>query len=384
MSKTKVLILHMSVGHGIKATARNIYEQLSESEDYEPRIEDCQALLGERLPRRVEKVYLAILERFSFLWGAMYSSTVFLGITMPLRKFLAGFKSSHVLKLLREFQPAIVISTQTVPTGIVAYLKAKGLYRGKLVAVFSDFHLQKFWMYKEVDLYLCAIEDQVKELLALGVSKDKIALTGLFIARKFNNPIDKDEAKQELGLLTSMPVVLLTSGARVRHQTIEIFLKLLRSPISFQIAVICGLNEELKNELKKISSPSNHPVKIFGYVENMEKLMSASDVLLGKPGGPTTGEAIIKKLPMVLTDARPGHEALNLEYLMSNNIVQYGRIPREAVFLVEQILDGKLKTNWESAYEKLLKSKNGTNLVEALGKIMPESEGLTVKNYQEV
>ena len=344
-------------------------------------------MLGGGTNKTVEKIYLVILEKFSFLWGFLYTSKIVNWISLPLRKPLARFKSKNVLKFLREYQPAIVISTQTISTGIMAYLKSKGLYRGKLVAVFSDFHTHPFWVYQEVDLYLCVIAEQVADLMNLGIPREKIAITGMILADKFKNKIDKEEAKRKLGLLTTMPAVLLFNGARPRMAVKDIFLRLLRSPRSFQIIVVCALNDELKAELEKISPPAPHPVRIMGYAHNTEILMSASDVLVGKTGGPTMGEAILKKLPLILTEIHPGHEQLNLEYLVHNGISQFARNPAEALYFIEQILDGKSKKDWLQAESKLIKPIGAVSVADAIDGIRPEepvnTSGLKIKNYQE-
>jgi processive 1,2-diacylglycerol beta-glucosyltransferase len=384
--KTKVLILHTSVGHGIKATAVNIGEKLKASGKYEVRIEDVQKIIGGKSNKFLEKFYLRMLEKFAFVWGFLYTSKLIMWISLPLRKPIARFKSKNVLRLLREYQPAIVISTQTISTGITAYLKSNNLYLGKLVAVFSDFHTHPFWIYDEVDLYLCAIAEQAGDLATLGIPKDKIAVTGMILSEKFNNQIGKDEARREAGLMLTMPVVLLFNGARPRMAVRDLFLRLLRSPKSFQILVVCALNQELKDELEIISPPAPHPVKILGYANNVDVLMSASDVLIGKTGGPTMGEAILKKLPIILTDINPGHEQINLEYLIRNGIAQYARNPAEATFFTEQILDGKLHKDWKRATSKLIHPTEAVSVPEAIDRIRPQdldkTGGLTIKNYQ--
>ena len=381
--KTKVLILHTSVGYGIKATAENVAEQLNKSGDYEVRIADVEQIEEGFAISAIRNVYLALLDKISPLWGFLYSSKVILFFSLPLRKFAASFKSKHVLAILQEFQPAIVISTQTVPSGIVAYLKSRGLYRGKLVIVFSDYHLHRFWLYDEADLYICNIPEQVLELKKLGIEDAKIKLTGTIIAEKFYRPISREEALGELGLLTSMPVVLMGGAGRARASAKETFLQLLRSPKSFQVVVVCGRNEEFKTELLTISAPTRHPVKILGYVENMEVLMSAAQVFVYKTGGPTMAEAVVKKLPMVLTDIRPGHELINLKYLIDHGIARFARIPREVVFMVEEVLDGKAKINHERSFNAIVKPIGSVSVAEAIGSIKPESADLKVKNYQD-
>ena len=176
-----------------------------------------------------------------------------------------------------------------------------------------------------------------------------------------------------------------TSGARSRNSNKEIFLKLLRSPKSFQVVAVCGRNDPLKEELEAISAPGNHPVKIFGFVDNMHLLMSAADVLVGKTGGPTMAEAVVKKLPIIITDAKPGHELINLNYLLAHGVIDFARIPREAVFLVEQVLDGRIRRNWQQAYELVVRPNKAEEIVSAINRIKPKIQASNpkVRNYQE-
>ncbi|MBI4049760.1 MAG: hypothetical protein HY395_03035 [Candidatus Doudnabacteria bacterium] len=384
MTKTKILVLHTHIGYGIKMTAEAVAEKLQKSNKYEVRIEDVEDMEKGILTSIIQKTYFTIISRISNLWGFLYDSSLVLGLTMPLRKFIASFKSKHILQILRQFQPAVVISTQTIPSGIVAYLKSKGWYRGKLVIVFSDYHLQRFWLYQEADLYVCNIPEQMDELKKLGIPEEKMVLTGTIVRDKFFQRLSRDEARRNLGLLISMPVVLVTSGGNVRSSVKEIFLQLLRSPKNFQIAVVCGNNQALKQDLEKISSPDRHPVKLFGYIENMDVIMSAADVLVGKTGGPTMAEAVVKNLPMVLTDVRPGHELANLDYLVRHSIVQYARIPREAVFLVEEILANPARYQNQSALKKIVSPPGATDITTALQRLDPINQQLSVKNYQQI
>jgi hypothetical protein len=93
-------------------------------------------------------------------------------------------------------------------------------------------------------------------------------------------------------------------------------------------------------------------------------------------------EAVVKKLPIILTDVRPGHEWINLEYLVEHKIADYGRIPREALFLAEQVLDGKIKRNWPAIEAKIIKPPGSLTVLEALGKVRPEAPVVPIKNYQ--
>jgi UDP-N-acetylglucosamine:LPS N-acetylglucosamine transferase len=93
-------------------------------------------------------------------------------------------------------------------------------------------------------------------------------------------------------------------------------------------------------------------------------------------------EAVVKKLPMILTDIRPGHELINLNYLVKNGIAAYARIPREAVFMAEQVLDGKLSFNHERNYEKIVKQPQAVSIVDAVKDVIPLATPLKVSHYQ--
>jgi len=382
MTKTKVVILHNSVGGGIRATAENIAEQLELSGKYEVRNFDVEKVESGATVSTIRNSYLAVLDHLSSLWGFLYDSKIALAVILPLRKVFASFNSAEVLKILQEFQPAIVISTSGSASAIMAYLKSQGLYRGKFVSVFSDYHIHQFWLHDEADMFICNIPEQVPVLKQLGYPAEKIRLTGTLIADKFRTPISRETALDELGLLKSMPVVLVGGAGRARGSTKEIFLQLLRSPKSFQVVVICGNNAQLKEDLLKITAPSRHPVKILGFVSNMEVLMSAAQVLVYKTGGPSMAEAVVKKLPIVFVDVRPGHELINLNYLVSHGIGQHARIPREAVFFVEQTLDGKLKTDFARQERAIVSPQGAVLITEAINSVNPESAAPKVKNYQ--
>jgi processive 1,2-diacylglycerol beta-glucosyltransferase len=47
--------------------------------------------------------------------------------------------------------------------------------------------------------------------------------------------------------------------------------------------------------------------------------MSVSDIIISKPGGVTTAEALAKKLPMIIVQPLPGQEASNTAYLTEKN-----------------------------------------------------------------
>jgi processive 1,2-diacylglycerol beta-glucosyltransferase len=61
-------------------------------------------------------------------------------------------------------------------------------------------------------------------------------------------------------------------------------------------------------------------VKPFGYTNEMDELMTASDIVLGKPGGLTTWEALAKGLVFAIVNPIPGQEERNSDHLLEAGV----------------------------------------------------------------
>jgi processive 1,2-diacylglycerol beta-glucosyltransferase len=89
---------------------------------------------------------------------------------------------------------------------------------------------------------------------------------------------------------------------------------------SAQIVAICGRNEDLKKRLAKLAARIKPDAKVIvkpiGYTQEMDELMAASDLVLGKPGGLTTSEALAKGLVFVIVNPIPGQEERNSDHLL--------------------------------------------------------------------
>lgn len=362
----KILILYTEVGYGIKVTAQNIFEILKNQSGLEVKLESLQKLEQGTFVSTLQKIYLAVLEKIPFLWGFLYKFGW--RVIYPFRKAIAALKSEKTLELLREFGPDVIISTQAACTGVAAYLKSKKIFKGKLVAVFSDYHLHPFWLFDEVDMYFCSIAEQVRLLEERGVALERIALSGMIVSPKYFINYSGQEAKKKFNLLPQQPCVLISAGRRGLLNAYNILNELEKSAFPFQIVLVTGLNEELKEKVAGKFAERVHPVKVLGFVPNQEVLMSAADVLITKPGGPTIAEAAVKGLPTILTGAHPGHEQANLWYLIKNNIAFEGKNPERVRILVEKILAGELKPD-ATARNQIISPPGKKSIVELMEKL---------------
>ena len=83
-----------------------------------------------------------------------------------------------------------------------------------------------------------------------------------------------------------------------------------------QVAAVTGHNSRLKRRLETLAKKTEL-VRVFGYRDDMHKMMRAADVLVGKAGGLTVSEALAVGLPLIIYNPVPGQELFNVDFLVN-------------------------------------------------------------------
>jgi processive 1,2-diacylglycerol beta-glucosyltransferase len=126
------------------------------------------------------------------------------------------------------------------------------------------------------------------------------------------------------GLAPDRTTILLSAGGFGVGSVDALVSSLLPLQHRAQIVAICGRNEELKKRLTKLAArikpDASVLLKPFGYTKEMDELMTASDLVLGKPGGLTTSEALAKGLVFVIVNPIPGQEERNSDHLLEGGV----------------------------------------------------------------
>jgi processive 1,2-diacylglycerol beta-glucosyltransferase len=258
------------------------------------------------------------------VWRWMYRSFLVNLIGRPLRLPLAKKNYLNAKIIIDEFNPDLVITTQTTASAVIAYMKQKGLYKNLFGIAFSDYHFHKFWVYNQADFYLVNIEEQKQALIKLGVEEKKISVVGMTLKAK--PAIDDAKIYNDLNIPRSSEIVLLGSGSLGTGKTAKNLLELISSiqknsteKENIYFIIVCGKNISLKNEIDKLNSDSH--IIALGFHQQMQELYSVASVFITKPGGLTVAESLSWFLPLFVTHWLPGQEELNYEYLSKRHLI---------------------------------------------------------------
>jgi processive 1,2-diacylglycerol beta-glucosyltransferase len=117
----------------------------------------------------------------------------------------------------------------------------------------------------------------------------------------------------------------------------EILTALDQVPDQFQTLVVCGRNEELRRKLA--TADRKHPTHVLGFSTNMHELMAVSDLIISKPGGLTTSEALALGKPIFILNPIPGQEAANSDFLLEHGAAAKANRVDDLPFRIGQLLN---------------------------------------------
>lgn len=319
MEKKRVLILSASVGSGHVKAAEALAKSFRARSDVEEVLIDDSLdhtnVLHKQLYSTLYKRLSAMLPEFLGWW---YESSDDPWVSDKGRVALDLTQALPLINLVREFKPHSIICTHFMPAGVLSYLIRRGRLDTELGIVVTDFHFHAFWITRAFHWYFVAQEEDKIHMEGLGLPGDRIHVTGIPIDPAFEQPVDRVAVLASLGLAPQKPTLLIAGGALGLSPAIAVVRRLMHLDRDFQTVIVCGKNEGLKKDIEELTASHRDRFSVLGYTTNMPELLGAATLLLSKPGGLTTAEALARGLPMVVLDPIGGQEERNSDVLLEN------------------------------------------------------------------
>jgi processive 1,2-diacylglycerol beta-glucosyltransferase len=307
--------------------------------------------------------YLKLAEHAPEIWGMVFKKTDSVRLARRLNRFkqiLPSNSRERFARHVKEFKPDAVLCTHYLPLEILAELKNMLSKRERsfrsarspataasksyasvpfVVSIVTDFEAHALWMEACVDLYCVAAEETKARLIARGASPESIVATGIPISSKFSQGIDEQMVRKAYGLRDDQPVLLILSGGFGMGPVAEILAELDKVKKEFQVLVVTGRNQELRQELAPIDR--RHPTHVLGFASNMHELMSVCDLVISKPGGLTSSEVLALGKPLLIISPIPGQEAANSDFLLERGAAAKINRVEDLPYRIEQLLGSK-------------------------------------------
>jgi UDP-N-acetylglucosamine:LPS N-acetylglucosamine transferase len=301
----KLTIVFHNAGGGHRSAADALKATLSTQQDpWEVTLLDIQELLDplDLIRRatglRIQDTYNLILRkgwtRFTPQLLVILKTTIRV-YHSPIVKLLEHYWAEHpadvVLSVVPHFNREIVESVKNNNAG-TPFLT--------LITDLAD-HPPHFWIEKESEYIIAGTDRARQQALSMGHPPDYIFRTsGMILKPKFyeKTAVDRVAERQRHGLEPDCPTGIVLFGGHGSQVMVDITKKLNESDSGVQLILICGHNQKLADELKRL--PTKKPNLVVGFAQNVEYYMALADFFIGKPGPGSISEALQFHLPVIV------------------------------------------------------------------------------------
>jgi processive 1,2-diacylglycerol beta-glucosyltransferase len=235
-----------------------------------------------------------------------------------LRARISRLISYYLPRAISDYQPDFIIHTHFIAPEILS-TRGRRLKVPQSVVV-TDFAAHSLWLQPKIARYFVASEEVKVHLEMSGVDSERVCVTGIPIDGRFTRLESKTEARAALGLANSKDFVLFMASGLDERVLAQLMrqLETLRYPL--KATIVLGRSEELRSTAERELRPetTDVDVELLGFTKDIPRYMAAADLLIGKPGGLTTSEALAARLPVAVVSPYPLQEEANTTFLLEH------------------------------------------------------------------
>lgn len=317
-SPRRLLLLSVSAGAGHVRAAQALQAAATARGDLEVRHIDLLSLVPAWFRKAYGEWYLDLVERHPNLWAHLYQRTDRTPADaweQRLRRAVERVSTRDLARALAEWPCDAVICTHFLPAELLARATLRGRALPPVWVQVTDFDLHRLWVQPGVAGYGVA-SDEIAFRLRAALPDANVLTCGIPIMPAFAQRLGRAACAAELGLDAARPTVMVMTGGAGLASGAAMVEQLVQQPGDWQVVAIAGRNADLKQRYDALAA--RHPGRLvaLGFTQTIERVMSACDLAVTKPGGLSTSECLAMGLPMLLIAPIPGQEERNAQYLL--------------------------------------------------------------------
>ena len=327
----KILILSCNTGEGHNSSGKALQTALI-SRGVECDIEDTLALRSKHFSKAISELYELSIKTALFGWAyrlAERYSTLQLKIKSPVYAF-NWLYAKRLAELIDAGHYDGIICVHLFPAEAITRIRRHWGQRIPTIFVMTDYTCIPLLYETELDRYIIAHQSLTEEFIEKGLSPDKLHAVGIPVnEERFKERIPKNDARKlvnsTFGWEEANGNWYLIMGGSMGFGDITGLIRQLsyRTGSQDRIICLCGRNNSLKQNIAE-EFPQDGSVKAVSYTDKVALIMDASDILMTKPGGITSTEAIIKNIPLVHINPIKGLEEDNADFFRKSGLALGG------------------------------------------------------------
>lgn len=359
--RKKILIIYVAAGSGHTTYSRAIQSGLEKlfPDKYIIKEMDYIKEIGPASFDRSSKNTWKFMLRHPYA-GRFFDS--FCENFQPLARAIElAWSQKHIknsVRFIREYKPDIIIAPHPQTLRVAVITRKKLGSKTPVIGIdIEPFSGGVVYAHPGADKIVVFSEQAKVMLMKKGVPENKLPVFDFILDSKFLKDYDSIEnTRKKLGLEPGILTIMMSSGGDGIGNLEKYIKATIAHNLPVQLAVLTGRNAKLKEKLEKIKLPgdSKTVLKIFGFVENINDLMYASDVVFGKGGACTTIESLFMRKPIIYYRYVTGNEKRNILYARKNQLGWYAHTTRGYIKIIKSILNDPATLNHvKKNYERI-------------------------------
>ena len=313
-----LIITSMYTGHGHKSIADALAERLAAYGDIEVKIIDGFSLMNRFEQYMAEYTYGPItrMPGKAWEWNFLAGQT----FRKPVISVVASMIRAKLLALLDSFRPNAILSAHPIFLSTVLDVMGEAGLDIPLIAHEVDLvDITEYWYDPRIDWVLAPSRESYECTVAHVDDPGRVIQVGFPVRQRFMNV--PAPAPHEGTVVTVMSG---SEGSGIIRAVVRVLLK--RTDV--RVNVICGRNKKLRKKLKKEFSEHYHGrLSVMGFVDDIQNVMVASDVLVMRASPNAAMEAVALNVPMILFGQLAGQEQHNPDLLQAHGLAKYCSAP---------------------------------------------------------
>lgn len=268
---------------------------------------------------------------------------------------------------LRKNPPDIVFSPHYYSLSVAARARDALKLPIKVIGYVTDpFDCFRFWCEKRADMLLVASERAKGRAIALGISPERVKIFPFPINKQFFDlKNDRNAVLGKLGLDPSRTTVLTSMGGQGIGPVARYIEQMCMKGLEINVIAVCGRNEAMKKRLEDFRGITKTPTALMplGFVNNMNELLSASDLCIAKAGASTTFEALFMGVPTIFTSYAVQSEKPNAFFCVEQGVGWYAPSAKRFWKAFEEALSGDVLSERKAKIKALKLDPNGARML---------------------
>jgi processive 1,2-diacylglycerol beta-glucosyltransferase len=143
---------------------------------------------------------------------------------------------------------------------------------------------------------------------------------------------------REQRLLGSGPVITLIGSGIGDGKVRQMAEGILQREVTGVLCIVAGRNYTLQQNLVGLHGNARLQLRVLGFIDYLDDLIAASDLVITKSGGLITSEVMARGTPLLVTEPIRGQEEFNADYVVTAGVGVQARLTDSVPYMVESLI----------------------------------------------